>query len=83
MLIKFLIDVVIFILRAFEIKKTLLLSYENNSAAGYMLTGNHSIFLEDEGVICFLYPCPKKIWIYSVSEPVFFMTHNYKLFSFI
>ena len=37
------------------------LSYENNRLAGYMLTRNRSMFLEIEGVIGFLYPCPKKI----------------------
>ena len=37
------------------------LSYESNRLAGYMLTGNRSMFLEIEGVIGFLYTCLKKI----------------------
>ena len=36
------------------------LFYENNRLAGYMLTGNRSMFLKIEGAIGFLYPCPRK-----------------------
>ena len=48
-------------LRRTEIQIINALSYENNTLAGYMLTGNRSMFLEIEGVIGFLYPCPNKI----------------------
>ena len=48
-------------LRRTQIQMINALSYENNRLAGYMLTGNRSMFLEIEGVIGFLYPCPKKI----------------------
>ena len=48
-------------LRRTQIQMINALSYENNRLAGYMLTGNRSMFLEIEGVLGFLYPCPKKI----------------------
>ena len=48
-------------LRRTQIQMINALSYENNRLAGYMLTGNRSMFLDIEGVIGFLYPCPKKI----------------------
>ena len=48
-------------LRRTQIQMIKALSYENNRLAGYMLTGNRSMFLEIEGVLGFLYPCPKKI----------------------
>ena len=47
-------------LRRTQIQMINALSYENNRLTGYMLTGNRSMFLEIEGVIGFLYPCPKK-----------------------
>ena len=37
------------------------LSYDNNRLGGYVLVINRSMFLETEGVIGCLYPCPKKI----------------------
>ena len=48
-------------LRQTQIQMIKAFSYENNRLAGYRLSGNRSMFLEIEGVIGFLYPCPKKI----------------------
>ena len=48
-------------LRRTQIQMINALSYENNRLAEYMLTGNLSMFLEIEGVLGFLYPCPKEI----------------------
>ena len=37
----------------------LMLALENPRLAGYMLTGNRSIFLETDGSVAWLYQCPK------------------------
>ena len=47
-------------LRRTQIQMINALFYENNRLAGYMLTGNCSIFLEIDGIIGFLYTCPRK-----------------------
>ena len=52
------------------------LSYENNRLAGYMLTGNRSMFLEIEGVTGFLYPCPKKISPLKVLDRCYDRTYS-------
>ena len=38
----------------------LMLALQNNRLAGYMLTGNRSMFLDTDGSIGWLYHCPKK-----------------------
>ena len=48
-------------LRRTQIQMINAMSDKNNRLAGYMLTGNRSMFLETEGVKGFLHPCPKKI----------------------
>ena len=55
-------------LRQTQIQMINALSYENNRLAGYMLTRNRSMFLEIEGVIGFLYLCPKKISPFKVLD---------------
>ena len=55
-------------LRRTQIQMINALSYENNRFAGYLLTGNRSMFLEIEGVIGFQYPCPKKISSFKVLD---------------
>ena len=37
----------------------LMLALENPRLVGYMLTGNRSMFLETDGSVAWLYPCPK------------------------
>ena len=41
-----------------QIPTVLMLSLENPSLAGYMLTGSRSIFLESDGSLAWLYHCP-------------------------
>ena len=41
-----------------QILTILMLSLENPSLAGYMLTGNRSMFLETDGSLAWLYHCP-------------------------
>ena len=38
----------------------LMRAIQNNRLAGYMLTGNHSMFLYTDGSIGWLYHCPKR-----------------------
>ena len=42
-----------------QILTNLTLALENPRLAGYMLTGNRSRFLETDGRVAWLYPCPK------------------------
>ena len=42
-----------------QILTNLMLTLENPRLAGYMLTGNRSMFLETDGSLAWLYPCPK------------------------
>ena len=42
-----------------QIFTILMLSLENPRLAGYMLTGNRSIFLETNGSLAWLYSCPQ------------------------
>ena len=42
-----------------QILTNLLLALENPRLAGYMLTGNRSMFLETDGSVAWLYRCPK------------------------
>ena len=55
-------------IRRTQIQMINALSNENNRLAGYMLTGNRSMFLEIEGVLGFLYPCPKNISALKVPD---------------
>ena len=41
-----------------QILTILMLSLENPRLAGYMLTGNRSMFLETDGSLAWLYQCP-------------------------
>ena len=41
-----------------QILTILMLSIENPRLAGYMLTGNRSVFLETDGILAWLYHCP-------------------------
>ena len=38
--------------------KILVLALENTRLAGYMQTGNRSTFLDNDGSVAWLYPCP-------------------------
>ena len=38
---------------------TLMLAMQNTRLAGYMLTGNRSMFLDTDGSVAWLYHCPK------------------------
>ena len=42
-----------------QIYTILMLSLENSRLAGYMLTGNRSMFLETDGSLAWLYSCPR------------------------
>ena len=42
-----------------QIFTILMLSLENHRLAGYMLTGNRSMFLETDGNLAWLYSCPQ------------------------
>ena len=42
-----------------QILTNLMLALENPRLAGYMLTGNRSMFLETDGSVAWLYHCPK------------------------
>ena len=42
-----------------QILTNLMLALENPRLAGYMLTGNRSMFLETDGGVAWLYHCPK------------------------
>ena len=42
-----------------QILTSLMLALENPRLAGYMLTGNRSMFLETDGSVAWLYHCPK------------------------
>ena len=42
-----------------QILTNLMLALENTHLAGYMLTGNRSVFLETDGSVAWLYLCPK------------------------
>ena len=61
-------------LRRTQIQMINALSYENNRLAGYMLTGNRSMFLEIEGVIGFLYCVQRKFhrWKYLIAVTTVF-----------
>ena len=41
-----------------QILTNLMLALENSRLAGYMLTGNRSMFLETDGSLAWLYHCP-------------------------
>ena len=44
-----------------QILTIMMLAVQNNRLAGYMLTGNRSMFLDTDGSIGWLYHCPKKL----------------------
>ena len=46
-----------------QILTNLMLALKNPRLAGYMLTGNRSMFLETYGSVAWLYPCPKVHWL--------------------
>ena len=76
------------VLKQTQIQMIKALSYENNRLAGYKLSGNRSMFLEIEGVIGFLYPCPKKISTLKVLDGCYdripiFVTEKLYLFILI
>ena len=54
-----------------QILTNLMLALENPRLAGYMLTGNRSMFLERDGSVAWLYHCPK------VLSPLHTMNHRY------
>ena len=54
-----------------QILTILMLSLENPRLAGYMLTGNRSMFLETDGSLAWLYPCP------LISSPLHVMINSY------
>ena len=39
----------------------MMLALQNTRLAGYMLTGNRSIFFDTDGAVGWLYHCPKKV----------------------
>lgn len=54
------------ILNQCELERTqkqtiIMLAFQNNRLAGYMLTGNRSMFLDTDGSIGWLYHCPKRV----------------------
>ena len=44
-----------------QILTIMMLAVQNNRLAGYMLTGNRSMFLDNDGSIGWLYHCPEKL----------------------
>ena len=44
-----------------QILTTLMLAMQNTRLAGYMLTGNRSMFLDTDGSVAWLYHCPKHL----------------------
>ena len=54
-----------------QILTILMLSLENPRLAGYMLTGNRSMFLETDGSLAWLYSCP------LISSPLHVMNNCY------
>ena len=48
-----------------------MLALQNTRLAGYMLTGNRSMFLDTDGAVGWLYHCPKKVSPLKVLEKCF------------
>ena len=44
-----------------QILTIMMLALQNTRLAGYMLTGNRSMFLDTDGAVGWLYHCPKKV----------------------
>ena len=59
-----------------ELKRTqiltiMMLALQNIRLAGYMLTGNRSMFLDTDGAIGWLYHCPRKVSTLKACEKCF------------
>ena len=54
-----------------QILTIMMLALQNTRLAGYMLTGNRSMFLDTDGAVGWLYHCPKKVSPLKVLEKCF------------
>ena len=54
-----------------QILTIMMLALQNTRLAGYMLTGNRSMFLDTDGAVGWLYHCPKKVSSLKVLEKCF------------
>ena len=54
-----------------QILTIMMLALQNTRLAGYMLTGNRSMFLDTNGAVGWLYHCPKKVSPLKVLEKCF------------
>ena len=51
-----------------QILTIMMLALQNTRLAGYMLTGNRSMFLDTDGAVGWLYHCPKKFHLLKFSK---------------
>ena len=54
-----------------QVLTVMMLALQNIRLAGYMLTGNRSMFLETDGAFGWLYYCPKKVSPLKILEKCF------------
>ena len=54
-----------------QILLIMMLALQNTRLAGYMLTGNRSMFLDTDGAVGWLYQCPKKVSPLKVLDKCF------------
>ena len=54
-----------------KILTIMILALQNTRLAGYMLTGNRSMFLDTDGAVDWMYYCPKKLSHLKVLEKCF------------
>ena len=54
-----------------QILTIMMLALQNTRLAGYMLTGNRSMFLDTDGAVGWLYHCPEKVSPLKVLEKCF------------
>ena len=51
-----------------QILTIMMLALQNTRLAGYMLTGNRSMFLDTDEAVGWLYQCPKKFHLLKFSK---------------